>query len=70
MFLYKKRYSFKPFIVVSSDTTEDKINEITYCIEDVTITNIESGLVFISITLFLEYINNDTKAWRFSEDKK
>lgn len=55
-FYIKKTIPLSTFIVVPKDTKQEDINEINYCIEDVTIINIECNSAFISVTLFLEYI--------------
>ena len=58
-FYVKKNIPLSTFIVVPTNTTEEKPLCIFYCIEDVTITNIECNYVFISITVHLEYDDND-----------
>lgn len=60
-FYIKKDIPLSTFIVVPGDTNKEDYYYIDYCIEDVTITNIECNYVFISITLFIEYICNNKK---------
>lgn len=56
-FYIKKDIPLSTFIIVPNDTVIDDIYEIYYSIEDITIINIECDYIFISITIFLEYIN-------------
>lgn len=53
----KKDIPLSTFIVVPSDVSEEDSYKINYCIDDVTITNIEYDFALVSITLFLEYIS-------------
>lgn len=44
------------FIIVPKNIKYNEIVYLKYSIEDLRITNIECDFVFISVTLFLEYI--------------
>lgn len=56
-FYIRKDIPLSTFIIVPGNSDEEEDYKINYCIEDVTIVNIECDYVFISVTLFLEYIN-------------
>lgn len=47
------------FIVVPKDTLEDDTINVYYSIEDITTIKIECAYMFISVTIFLEYIKSN-----------
>lgn len=52
----KKNIPLSTFVVVPKYIKKCDVNNIRYCLEDVTIVNIECNYVFISVTLYIEYI--------------
>lgn len=58
-FCIRKDIPISTFIVVPKDTLEDDIVSLYYSIEDISIIKTECNNMFISITLFLEYIKNN-----------
>lgn len=55
-----KKIPFSTFIVIPKDTNEHNEIKLIYSIEDITIENIECNFLFISITIFLEYIKESS----------
>ena len=56
------------FIIVPKNIKYNEIVYLKYSIEDLRITNIECDFVFISVTLFLEYIEEWTSFYDMNKD--
>lgn len=59
-FKIKKTIPFSNFIVISKDTKDTNDIKLNYYIEDITLINIECNFLFISITIFLEYLKESS----------
>ena len=59
-FKFKRNIPFSTFIVIPKDTNDNNDIKLNYCIEDISIINIECNFLFISITIFLEYIKESS----------
>lgn len=55
-----KKIPFSTFIVIPRDTNENSEIKLIYSIEDITIEYIECNFLFISVTIFLEYIKESS----------